>query len=153
VAAPTDPFSSLSRRQRWLLRRQLTRAWQLGRSEQRAVTLAAARATAVGAPVQGVQTDPAPPGLTALLTSSELTFSGGTTLRLGCCYAPAVQQLAVAVAQGPVVLARMAHHGRCWGLYFRSGFGWLPVLAVSARVAPDGGGLRRTPDRLTPTGA
>ncbi|MGI8491233.1 MAG: hypothetical protein ACR2KC_00450 [Acidimicrobiales bacterium] len=86
------------------------------------------------------------------LAVAELDFANGTAIWVGDCHRPTLRTLRLRLEQDAVVLGRAAHHGPCWGFYFISGQGPLPVLAGDAEVlqAGRGGGSRRS--ETTPEG-
>jgi hypothetical protein len=127
---PADPFVALSWRERISLRRQLKRSWRAGLAARNHATLQALHAHVLGATPAAVEHKD---GI------AEVRFDDGTTVRMTPCHRPTVRALRAAVRAGGVYLAQAAHHGQCWGLYFVTRDGRLPVLALELRVVPAGG--------------
>ena len=115
---------------RWRLHREVRATMRSGRAARHRATLAAIRAGLVGATVAAVDDG----GQVA-----EVSFRGGTTIRVGPVHGPTLESLRQASRAGGAWLVRAADHGRCWGLYFATTRGPLPLLAGEVRIVPRGG--------------
>lgn len=126
-----DPFASMRWRERFALHWRLQRSLRVGLAERNETTLAVLRSSALGSAAVGVENRG---------TITELTFAAGSQVRLLYCHRPTVRRLRNAIAGGVAVLDDAANHGQCWGLYFQTVEGRLPLLARQVRVLPGRGG-------------
>jgi hypothetical protein len=136
VAEMIDPFATLSRRQRWSMRRGLRRAWHRGLSARDKEVVEALNQRSGSMPLSHVRIDHV-----GSIKVTEIGFFDGCLVRLGFCHPGTVGRLIESTASGLVTLERAARHGDFLGLYFLTPAGLLPVLAGAARLGGVDGGL------------
>jgi hypothetical protein len=145
----TDPFATLSRRQRWSMRRGLRRAWHRGLAARDEEVVEALNQRSGSMPLSHVRMDQV-----GSLKVTEIGFLDGCLVRLGFCHPGVVTRLIESTTSGFVTLERAARHGDFLGLYFSTPTGPLPVLAGAARLGGSDGGLGEDhlPDFTAPRG-
>jgi hypothetical protein len=131
-----DPFATLSRRQRWSMRRGLRRAWHRGVAERDKHVVDCLNERSGAMPLSHVRVDD-----TGDIKVTEIGFFDGCMVRLGFCHQGAVARLMESMEAGFVTLERATRHGDFLGLYFTTPTGLLPVLAGAARLGGADGGL------------
>ena len=140
VAVNVEAEMHIRRSDRWSLRLRLWRSWHLGRRERRHVLLGAANDAAVGHRIAGIEQR-----ADGAMAYAGVRLDGGRTLTFGRCHRPTLSRLALAISAGPVVVERIADHRHCFGVYLRTVFGPLALLAPQVIVGAGGGGLRVAP--------